>query len=143
MERSGRRNLWGWGGSSRRLLGIVALALTLSLGLARWKMDRAGSRVQDPSLVVDLNHVPPQVLRALPRLGAVLTARIVAERERRPFISPADLDHRVRGVGPSTVAALRPYLRFSRAVPAGSRTLDGSVSAASFSSQASPPVPEN
>ncbi len=61
---------------------------------------------------VDPNTAPPEVLGALPRLGPTLVGAIVAERRMAPLRSLDDLDRRVRRVGPATVAALRPYLRF-------------------------------
>jgi competence protein ComEA len=63
-------------------------------------------------LVVNVNTAPAAVLDALPRLGPALAGRIVAGREERPFHSLGDLDARVKGIGPATVAALRPHLRF-------------------------------
>jgi competence protein ComEA len=37
--------------------------------------------------------------------------RIVEARTQAPFRSLDDLDARVRGIGPATIAALRPHLR--------------------------------
>lgn len=65
-----------------------------------------------PDLVVDPNTVPGPVLEALPGLGPALAGRIVAARAERPFGSLADLDRRVKGIGPAKAAALRPFLRF-------------------------------
>ncbi len=65
-----------------------------------------------PVLVVDPNTAPPEVLATLPRIGPALAGRIVAARDDRPFRSLADFDARVRGIGPVTLAALRPFLRF-------------------------------
>lgn len=66
-----------------------------------------------PPLVLDVNTVPQEVLLALPRIGAGRAKGIVEERAKRPFLSIEDLDQRVPGIGPITVAALRPYLTFS------------------------------
>jgi len=47
----------------------------------------------------------------LPGIGPALAARIVAERAAHgPFLTPDGL-LRVRGIGPKTVARLRPFLR--------------------------------
>lgn len=47
----------------------------------------------------------------LPEIGETLARRIVADREQRgPFRSIDDLD-RVHGIGPKTVAKVRPWLR--------------------------------
>jgi DNA uptake protein ComE-like DNA-binding protein len=105
-----QRRLWDWDVPERRLLAV--LALILALGLARVSIRGETAPAIDPVLVVDANTAPPEVLLALPRLGPVLVGRIVAERDLRPFDSLSDLDARVRGVGPATVAAIGPFLRF-------------------------------
>ncbi len=53
-----------------------------------------------------LNAASLAQLEALPRVGPVLAARIVAGR---PYRSLADLD-RVKGIGPATLALLRPLV---------------------------------
>jgi competence protein ComEA len=70
-------------------------------------------------LIVDPNTASPEVLSALPKLGPALVGRLVAAREEAPFRSLDDLDARVRGIGPATLAALRPYLLIE---PSGRRT---------------------
>lgn len=104
------QGLWGWNVRARRLVSGLCVGLALALGWAA----RSGHAPARPftTLVIDPNTAPPAVLAALPRLGPVLVGRMVKERERRPFASLADLDERVRGVGPATVAAIRPFLRF-------------------------------
>ncbi|WP_026332194.1 ComEA family DNA-binding protein [Deinococcus apachensis] len=57
---------------------------------------------------VNLNSATPEQLEALPKVGPALAARIV---QGRPYRSLADLD-RVKGIGPSTLAALRPLVTF-------------------------------
>jgi competence protein ComEA len=99
-------------------------ALAVALALA-WSAPRSSRRPEiDIKLVVDVNTAPGGVLLALPRLGPVLVGRIVAEREREPFHSLEDVDARVRGIGPATVAALRPHLRFVSEEPAGAPRLE-------------------
>jgi competence protein ComEA len=107
-----RPTIWGWTAGCRRLLAALATLLALTLGLTIPPDPPAGSRPTEPDLRMDPNSAPPGALAALPRLGPVLVGRIVAESARRPFASLDDLDARVRGIGPSTVAALRPFLRF-------------------------------
>jgi DNA uptake protein ComE-like DNA-binding protein len=51
-------------------------------------------------------------MAALPEIGPVRLDAILAERSSRPFESPADLDRRVRGIGPATASELAPHLRF-------------------------------
>jgi competence protein ComEA len=109
MASAGRRSLWGWSVPVRRLLAVAVL---IPAGWLAWPVRHDASRRVDPSLVVDVNTAPPGVLLALPRLGPVLVGRIVKGRQERPFRSLGELDTRVRGIGPVTAAALRPYLRF-------------------------------
>jgi hypothetical protein len=56
---------------------------------------------------VSLTHASRAELERLPRVGPVLAERIVAGR---PYRSVAQLD-RVKGVGPATLAKLRPLVR--------------------------------
>jgi len=109
MASGARRSLWGWDVPVRRLLAVVALVPAFALGAA--SVGEPSAAV-DPTLSVDVNTAPAGVLSALPRIGPVLAGRIVAGREERPFDSIEDLDARVRGIGPATAAALRPFLRF-------------------------------
>ncbi len=60
-----------------------------------------------PPAPVDLNTADAEALTALPGIGPVMAARIVADRERRGrFRSVEDLD-RVRGIGPYLVGRVR------------------------------------
>jgi competence protein ComEA len=101
--------LWGWTVPVRVLLTVVAGVLAIGL-LAVARPDGGPPPEPVPDLVVDPNTAPPEVLMALPRLGPVLVGRIVAARREAPFASLEDLDARVRGIGPATMAALTPYL---------------------------------
>ena len=71
----------------------------------------------------------PRVLEALPRIGPALAGRIVEAREQAPFVDVADFDRRVKGIGPATIAAIRPYsdrgpAHPTRAGPRGAPTRD-------------------
>jgi competence protein ComEA len=66
--------------------------------------------VPDAGLVVDLNRDPAAVISTLPRIGPVLVGRIIAARERGPFAALDDFDRRVHGIGPATIAAIRPFV---------------------------------
>jgi competence protein ComEA len=83
----------------------------MALGLIVGSRTPAGPPAPAPRLIVDPNTAPPEVLNALPRLGPTLVRRIVEARDEAPFRSIDDLDARVRGIGPTTLEALRPYLQ--------------------------------
>jgi competence protein ComEA len=106
------RPLWGWTTPARAWLnGFGAL---VALGLIAGSRPPAGPPAPPPRLIVDPNTAPPEVLGALPKLGPALVGRLVAARDEASFRSVDDLDARVRGIGPATLAALRPYLRIER-----------------------------
>ena len=107
------RGPWGWNVAARCLLLIGATCGASGLLLVAPPPVGPISRV--PTLQVDPNTAPPEVLGALPRIGPSLAGAIVAERRIAPFRSLDDVDRRVRRVGPATVGALRPYLRFEPA----------------------------
>jgi competence protein ComEA len=107
----------GWNASERALLAAIAAALAIALGWSAWGTTEAEGLLPAPELVVDPNTAPPEVLLALPRVGPTLVKAIVAARREAPFESLADFDARVRGVGPATLAALKPHLRIEPALP--------------------------
>jgi competence protein ComEA len=57
------------------------------------------------ALPLDLNRADAESLQALPGIGPARARAIVAERERRPFASTAEIV-RVRGIGPVTARRL-------------------------------------
>lgn len=79
---------------------------------------------RDAHLRLDPNTASRSELSLLPGLGPVRSARIVAYRQRAgrwpAFGQPGDLAQ-VRGIGPVTVARLRPHLRFDASAAGGPR----------------------
>jgi len=64
------------------------------------------------SYLVDVNTADIAELGELPQVGPNLARRMIEHRERHgPFRSADDL-LRVKGIGPKTLAALRPHVRF-------------------------------
>lgn len=85
-------------GPSGPMIGRTDAALTLGLKL-------------------DLNSASAEALETLPGVGPRKATQIAEDRARRgPFSSVDDLD-RVKGVGPSTVQQLRPYLEVGPPAP--------------------------
>lgn len=93
----------------RLMQAVVLGGLGLILGLAPADFER---KEPAPILRVDPNTAPAGVLACLPRLGPTRVAALLAARRQQPFDSPGDLEHRVKGIGPATLAVLRPHLRF-------------------------------
>ena len=77
----------------RRLVQLSLLAICVFLPWPSWAMD--------------LNTASSDALQSLRGVGPRMAERILAERDRSPFVSLEDLAQRVRGVGPATVERLR------------------------------------
>ena len=106
--RSGAGFTLGLDASRSGLLAVLALFLASSLLGSSWR--QRGDVTPLPPLVIDPNNVRTEVLHALPRLGPTLVERVAAARAKKPFVDLDDLDARVKGIGPATVRALKPYL---------------------------------
>jgi hypothetical protein len=101
------------------LAPVVAALLVATVAGAgsRWarpvRVDAAGARhgpvAPWPDMRIELNSVGAGTLTLLPGVGETLAERIVRDRiARGPFASLEDLQ-RVDGVGPATVARIRPH----------------------------------
>jgi hypothetical protein len=105
---------------ARRILAATVITVALGLACASYSVpgSSGGPIAAAPELMIDLNTAPAPVLETLPHVGQTLVRQLVAARELRPLTSLEETASRVRGLGPSTVAQLRPYLRFGKSVPA-------------------------
>jgi len=93
-------------------------------------LERIRSRPLGAGEKIDPNRAPPEQLDRLPRVGAALAERIVADREAHgPFRSLADLD-RVSGIGPAMLEALAPHLDFAESPALARATSSGGSIAA-------------
>jgi competence protein ComEA len=70
---------------------------------------RTAKKPTVPDRLMDLNTATVAELDTLPGIGPVLAARIVAEREKKPFAKVEDL-RRVSGIGPKKFEAIRPLV---------------------------------
>lgn len=93
-------------------LACAAALLLFAGGAYAWLDDSQGAGAVSALMPyrVDLNLAPAGEIEALPGVGPVLAARIVAAREEKPFASADDLG-RVPGVGPVTLERLRAFVR--------------------------------
>ena len=95
------------------LLGLAAtVAWWVRYGGLRGRMvELEGAEPQVARFEVDINSADWPELVQLPAIGEKLAKRIVASRQKDgPFLDHKDL-RRVRGIGPKTLEAIRPYLR--------------------------------
>jgi hypothetical protein len=95
------------------LAGAVLLA-GAAMGISGGVMNGPGEApaASARGLRLDPNTVPPEVLTALPHVGASLVERWVKAREQRPFRSLDDARARVRGLGARTAEQIAPYFEF-------------------------------
>lgn len=62
-----------------------------------------------PATKIDVNRASLAELQQLPGIGPTLAARIVEQRQARPFSEVDDL-RKVRGIGPKTLENVRPHV---------------------------------
>lgn len=72
-----------------------------------------GSGDQSGALI-DLDTADPKAIEALPRVGPALARRIVANRDSLGPFGSLEALRRVKGIGPATLALIRPRVTFSR-----------------------------
>lgn len=109
-----------WSSPWRRACAATAVGLAAihwyGTAAQHWMPRAAPVSASQLQLRLDPNTATRAELDLLPRIGATLAQNIIAYREAAPeqpaFRRAEDLD-RVRRIGPATVEALRPYLRFS------------------------------
>jgi competence ComEA-like helix-hairpin-helix protein len=71
-----------------------------------------GGHGKESPAPLDLNRATAEDLQLLPGVGPKLSERILAERDKGAFTSVDDL-RRVAGIGPKTLARLRPFVTVS------------------------------
>lgn len=105
-----RRHRW-----LARRAGVIAVLGLLGPAVAF----RTAAAPHDPVATrsIDLNAAPAEELELLPGVGPSLAAAIAADRHHLgPFGSVDALD-RVRGIGPSLLARIRPHAVVRPAAP--------------------------
>ena len=119
-----------WKPSHRRaliaLLTVLLLCLSVKLAFNRTRIPdpqpEAGLRSNELATQIDPNTATWEELAAIPRLGEKRAQAIVALRDQllgdhpdHPPFSKLDDLRQVKGIGPSTIANLKPYLFFAPA----------------------------
>ncbi len=105
--------------AAARLSNAFALfLLALVLGAA------AAQAAEPPPL--DLNRASAEELEALPGIGAVKAAAILAVREERGGFASLDELESVRGIGPKLAQKLRPLLKLGATKSGGASGRAGS-----------------
>lgn len=95
---------------------LLLLAIVLGAGVVHG--------AEPPPL--DLNRATAEELEALPGIGAVKAAAILAVREERGGFQSLDELESVRGIGPKLAQQLRPMLRVGEAKAGGAAARAGS-----------------
>lgn len=88
----------------RNVFALSLLALLLAVGGAQ----ASGSGAE---ATLDLNRATAAELEALPGIGEVKAAAILAVRDARGGFASVDELQSVRGIGPALAAKLRPLVR--------------------------------
>ena len=113
----------GWGVEAAQSLGfLVGTAICLAFGvglLVGWMDDSSELPAAYSGETINPNDAPVASLIRLPGLGPTRARAIVAHRttigrqlrQPAPFTQPEDLQQ-VRGIGPATILAIRPWLDF-------------------------------
>jgi len=125
---------WSW--TPRNVAALIVLAAVAAVWIG-WRMAGRGARM-GADLVVTGAETPPAAekidpntatwasLARLPGIGPGRAKEICRYREQfgggAPFEGPDDLQN-VRGIGPTLVEGIRPYLTFGE--PAGNETAGG------------------
>ncbi len=120
---SRQQNCWPYWLLRRTDQVTVAILILAALGATiAWWIYRGGLRggvieleqlePQTACFEVDINSADWPELAQLPGIGPVLAKRIVQQRQLGgPYLDYDDLSRRVSGIGPKTLAQIRPYLR--------------------------------
>lgn len=70
------------------------------------------------SLLLNINTAPAESLMMLPRVGNVISQRIIDLRQRRGRFDSVEQLLQVRGIGKKTLGLIRPYVTVGDSTPA-------------------------
>jgi competence protein ComEA len=122
LDSKGEKALWWLRRADQAFLAAAALIAIGGLAGYWWWRGGASGRLVEldalpPSAArfeIDINSADWPEIALLPGIGETLARRIVASRqELGPYRTIDDLN-RVHGIGPKTLARIRPYLRLGQ-----------------------------
>lgn len=104
--------------STRIFLVLLALAVS-GLGVAawRWPVQRAAVVPESLNRRIDVNAADAATLCLLPGVGRDLAEAIVQERQRLGGFRRIEQLQNVRGIGPTTLEKLRPWVTVDGRTP--------------------------
>ena len=83
---------------------LIVLAVVVVLGIVVMRGDPA-KKILNP------NTATAEELATLPEVGPAMAKAIIAKRDEKPFTKPEDMLD-VKGIGPKTLAKMKPRLKF-------------------------------
>lgn len=89
----------------------IVLLLTLIASSSWWAIETEPTDPgPPPRVLIDLNDADAHLLQAVPRIGPALATRLLEYRAAHgPWTRVDELDA-VKGIGPSTIQRIRPYV---------------------------------
>jgi len=105
--------------SVRNAFAFLLLGLILLAGVAQAAPESGGGPL-------DLNRATAEQLEALPGIGAVKAAAILAVRDSRGGFESMEELEAVRGIGPALVEKLRPLVVLGKTKAKGGKTAGSS-----------------
>lgn len=105
------RRWWHLSKSSITLLALGGIAISV-IAIIPLVADRISPtiRVEVPSFQIDLDSADEETLALLPGIGPALAGRIVEDRNRLGAFGGIAGLNRVRGIGPSISAGIKPFV---------------------------------
>lgn len=105
------RRWWHLSKSSITLLALGGIAISV-IAIIPLVADRISPaiRVEVPSFQIDLDSADEETLALLPGIGPALAGRIVEDRNRLGAFGGIAGLQRVRGIGPSISAGIKPFV---------------------------------
>ena len=109
----GRKPAASKGGSRARASSSTGVGVTRRAAASADGGSGAPAAAAEPARPVDLDRADAAALDALPGIGPVLAARIVADRDSLGPFGSLDRLQRVRGIGAAMTRRLAPHVTFS------------------------------